>query len=176
MSTEMSCASTVDKVMDSITNGYAPDRMLVRLLIKEHECRNNCEGACGMTRLAEIYQGYIDCLNTQNWDNLGRYVGQTVAYNGETVGLEAFRQARMQEFRDVPDLIFQVRMLVIDGNTLASRLSFDIRPSGRFLGLPVNGRRISFSENVFYEFEGGKIVRIWSVIDKAAVERQLSNP
>ncbi|WP_409526972.1 ester cyclase [Rhizobium sp. G21] len=38
-------------------------------------------------------------------------------------------------------------------------LEFDISPSGEFLGLPANGKRVKFSENVFYEYEGGKIVR-----------------
>jgi predicted ester cyclase len=37
----------------------------------------------------------------------------------------------------------------------------------------IEGRRVSFAENVFYECQLGKILRIWSVIDKAAIERQL---
>ncbi|MCO4319186.1 ester cyclase [Phyllobacterium sp. 21LDTY02-6] len=124
--------------------------------------------------LADLYQEYIDCLNTQDWDSLGKYVGTEVAYNGETVGLAAYRQARMREFREIPDLHFKVSILVCDQNTLASRLEFDISPSGEFLGLPVNGKRVKFCENVFYEYEGGKIVRVWSVLDKAAIEAQLS--
>jgi predicted ester cyclase len=32
---------------------------------------------------------------------------------------------------------------------------------------------VSFCESVFYEYMGGKIVRVWSVIDKAAIEAQL---
>ena len=56
---------------------------------------------------------------------------------------------------------------------VASRLLFDCSPKGIFMGLPVNGRRISFSENVFYAFSGGRIRSVWSVIDKAAIEAQL---
>ncbi|MGF6640950.1 putative ester cyclase [Paraburkholderia sp. MM6662-R1] len=41
------------------------------------------------------------------------------------------------------------------------------------LGLPVQGKRVEFSENVFYEFGDGKIRQVWSVIDKAAIESQL---
>jgi predicted ester cyclase len=33
---------------------------------------------------------------------------------------------------------------------------------------------IQFAENVFYEFRDGKIKEVWSVIDKASIERQLS--
>ncbi|MRG55315.1 ester cyclase [Phyllobacterium sp. SYP-B3895] len=126
------------------------------------------------TALADLYQGYIDCLNSQDWDNLGKYVGTEVSYNGERVGFVAYRQAREREFREIPDLHFKVSILVSDRKTVASRLEFDISPSGEFLGLPVNGKRVKFCENVFYEYEGGKIARVWSVLDKAAVEAQLS--
>src|SRR5438105_5024143 len=37
----------------------------------------------------------------------------------------------------------------------------------------VNGKRVSFTENVFYEFRSEKIREVWSVIDKAAIEAQL---
>jgi predicted ester cyclase len=125
-------------------------------------------------RLADLYRAYIDCLNSQDWKNLGTYVGQHVRYNGQVVGLDGYRQAREAEFRAIPDLYFDVQILIADDTTVASRLNFDISPQGTFLGLPVNGRRISFSENVFYEFADGKIVDVWSIVDKAAIEAQLS--
>ncbi len=40
-------------------------------------------------------------------------------------------------------------------------------------GLPVNVKRVSFDENVFYEFRDGRIETVWSVIDKAAIAAQL---
>ena len=126
------------------------------------------------TRLADLYRGYIRCLNSQDWENLGTYVGQDVRYNGQVVGLDGYRQAREAEFRAIPDLHFDVQLLIADETTVASRLNFDISPQGTFLGLPVNGRRISFSENVFYELAEGKIANVWSIVDKAAIEAQLS--
>ena len=56
---------------------------------------------------------------------------------------------------------------------MAARLLFDCTPVGGFLGLPVNGRRVSFAENVFYGFADGRIEEVWSVIDRAAIEAQL---
>ena len=44
---------------------------------------------------------------------------------------------------------------------------------GLFLGLRINGKRVSFAENVFYQFKSRKIGEVWSVIDKAAIEAQL---
>jgi predicted ester cyclase len=37
----------------------------------------------------------------------------------------------------------------------------------------VNGKRVSFCENVFYQFRDGKIRQVWSVLDKIAIEAQL---
>ena len=39
--------------------------------------------------------------------------------------------------------------------------------------MSINGRTVSFAENVFYEFNGSKIASVWSVIDKTAIEAQL---
>lgn len=123
--------------------------------------------------LALAYRGYIDCLNAQDWGRLGDYVGDDVRYNGETIGLPGYRAMLERNYRDIPDLRFHIALLVCDAKTVAARLDFDCTPVGRFLGLDVNGRRVTFTENVFYEFALGKISKVWSVIDKAAVEAQL---
>lgn len=77
------------------------------------------------------------------------------------------------DFDGIPDLHFKIQLLMSDPPYIASRLSFDCAPKGKFLGLDVNGKRVSFTENVFYEFREEKIVQVWSVIDKAAIETQL---
>lgn len=126
-----------------------------------------------MSALSDLYQEYIECLNNQRWHELENYVDRNVAYNGQIVGLAAYREARENEFREIPDLQFSVSILVCDEKMVASRLDFDISPIGKFLGMPVNGRRISFSEHAFYEFDKRKIVTVWSVIDKAAIQAEL---
>src|SRR5258705_8317123 len=64
-------------------------------------------------------------------------------------------------------------LLISEPPRVASRLSFDCRPKGLLFGLHVNGKRVSFTENVFYEFQDERIEKVWSVIDKAAIESQL---
>ena len=77
------------------------------------------------------------------------------------------------DFRAIPDLSFNIHLLISEPPRVASRLSFDCRPTGILFGLPVNGKRIAFTENVFYEFRDQRIEKVWSVIDKAAIEAQL---
>jgi predicted ester cyclase len=123
--------------------------------------------------LSDIYRAYIACLNQQDWPNLGQFVDENVARNGERLGLSGYRQMLETDFLEIPDLRFNIQLLVADPPYVASRLAFDCSPKEKFLGLDVNGKRVSFTENVFYEFRAGKIVQVWSVIDKAAIEAQL---
>jgi predicted ester cyclase len=79
----------------------------------------------------------------------------------------------VRDFDEIPDLQFNIQLLISEPPYIASRLAFDCSPKGKFLGLDVNGKKVSFTENVFYEFRNEKIEKVWSIIDKAAIEAQL---
>ena len=123
--------------------------------------------------LAEVYRGYIACLNAQDWLNLERFVDDDVHYNGQGIGIAGYREMLERDFREIPDLSFEIQLLIADPPYIASRLEFDCAPRGTFLGLEIHGKRVSFAEHVFYEFRSEKIWHVWSVIDKAAIEGQL---
>ncbi|SKB41561.1 MULTISPECIES: ester cyclase [Luteibacter] len=124
--------------------------------------------------LRDLYRAYIDCLNRRAWPELGRHVHDDVRYNGECVGLPGYRAMLERDVRDIPDLRFDIAFVMAEPPHIACRLRFDVTPAGRFMGVAVDGRRIAFNENVFYRFEAGRIVDVWSVIDKAAIEAQLA--
>jgi predicted ester cyclase len=65
------------------------------------------------------------------------------------------------DFREIPDLNFNIQLLICDSPYIASRLTFDCTPKGKFLGIPVNGKMVTFNENVFYEFDQEKIAQVW---------------
>jgi predicted ester cyclase len=123
--------------------------------------------------LSDAYRAYIACLNEQNWSALERFVDGDVCYNDRPVGISGYREMLERDFAEIPDLHFDIRVLMSDPPCIASRLGFDCTPKGTFLGLPVNGRRVSFTENVFYEYRNGRIAKVWSVIDKMAIEAQI---
>lgn len=128
-----------------------------------------------MTRddLAAIYRDYIACLNRRDWPALGQFVHEEVAHNARPLGLAGYRAMLERDVREIPDLQFHIEMLISDPPRIAARLKFDCTPAGTFLGLAVDGKRVSFCENVFYEFQARKIRQVWSVIDKTAIEAQL---
>lgn len=124
--------------------------------------------------LIDTYHAYIARLNRQDWTALGEQVHDEVEYNGERVGLAGYRKMLEADFRAIPDLQFSIDFVVVEPPTVAVRLLFDCTPVGELFGVAVNGRRVQFSENVFYTFSEGKVRSVWSVIDKAAVAAALS--
>jgi predicted ester cyclase len=125
------------------------------------------------TDLSDVYRNYIACLNKQDWSKLGQFVHDEVIHNGRRVGLSGYVEMLGRDFDEIPDLYFNVELLICDPPFVASRIGFDCTPKGKFLGLNVNSKRVSFSENVIYEFRREKIIQVWSVIDKVAIEAQL---
>jgi predicted ester cyclase len=123
--------------------------------------------------LSGIYREYIACLNRQDWPRLEQFVHNEVSHNGQQIGVSGYRKMLEKDFFEIPDLRFTIQLLVSDPPYIASRLAFDCSPKGKFLGLDVNGKRVSFAENVFYEFQREKIWKVSSIIDKAAIEAQI---
>ncbi|MBP0588548.1 ester cyclase [Paraburkholderia sp. LEh10] len=125
---------------------------------------------CG---LSILYRDYLDCLNRRDWEALGQFVDDEVIHNGRPIGLPGYRAMLERDVGDIPDLQFDIELLVVEPPVVASRLRFDCAPRHTFLGLHIGGKRIVFAENVFYAFRGGKIAQVWSIIDKTAIEAQL---
>ena len=124
-------------------------------------------------QLERVYRNYIACLNGRDLSGLERYVDEGATHNGRPLGLSGYRAMLEQDFADIPDLRFDIELLVVNPPYIASRLHFQCTPRATFMNLNVGGVTVSFAENVFYEFMEGKIVRVWSVIDKEAIEAQL---
>ena len=80
--------------------------------------------------LKDIYHAYIACLNRQDWPNLGQFVGEAVRHNGRRLGLSGYRAMLEQDFRDIPDLYFNIALLICDPPFVASRLRFECTPTG----------------------------------------------
>ena len=125
------------------------------------------------SELADFYRDYIACLNAQDWPSLARYVAHDVVHNGRAFGLSGYRAMLEKDFDDIPDLRFEIALMTCDPPSVAARLAFDCTPKGEFMGLAVNGRRVTFTENAFYELHDHKIAQVWSTVDKAAIEAQL---
>ena len=101
-----------------VESGPSPIGVIAVGTMKEHGC--NC-----MTNadLSVIYRDYIACLNKQDWPNLGQFVHEEVHYNGERIGLSGYREMLEGDFRAIPDLYFDIHLLICEPPRVASRLT-----------------------------------------------------
>ncbi len=123
--------------------------------------------------LETIYRRYLRALNERRFEDLGEFLHDELTYNGAALTSADYAAQRLDEVRRIPDLHYAVDLLLVGGDHVACRIAFDCSPEGEFLGLPVDGRRISFVEHVFYRFRDGRIEDVWSLIDTDAIRRQL---
>lgn len=73
--------------------------------------------------LSAIYRSYLDCLNQRGWASLGQFVDDDVSHNGRPIGLSGYRAMLEQDVRDIPDLRFDIELLVTEPPVVASRLA-----------------------------------------------------
>ena len=124
--------------------------------------------------LEEIYRGYVVALNERRLDDLDQFVHPRLTYNGHPWTREQYQARLADDVHNIPDLRYEIRLLVVGADHVACRLWFDCTPQREFLGIDAGGRRVSFSEHVFYRFRANKIEHVWSLIDTDAIRRQLT--
>ena len=125
-------------------------------------------------RLERHYLRYIDALNERRFDDLPAFVAEELVYNDAPISGGQYRDMLEDDVRRIPDLFFDVRHLVVAGDQVACRLRFECTPVEAFQGFQPTGHPVVFAEHVFYRFEGDRIVQVWSLLDVAALQRQLT--
>jgi predicted ester cyclase len=124
-------------------------------------------------QLERIYRRYIDTLNDRRFGDLGEFVHDQMVYNGRSVTRQQYAAMLAEDVRAIPDLRYDIDLRVVDEHHVACRLWFECSPRGQFLGVDVNGRRVSFAEHVFYRVREWRIEQVWSLLDKDALIRQV---
>jgi len=66
------------------------------------------------TELSDVYRDYIACLNKQDWPKLEQFVHDEVCYNGQRIGLLGYREMLERDFYEIPDLYFNIQLLISD--------------------------------------------------------------
>ena len=126
------------------------------------------------SRVRARYRRYISYLNNRRLDELDEFVHEELTYNGEPETRADYRARIAGDVAAIPDLYFDVQLLVVGGDQVGCRLFFNCTPQSEWLGLRPNGKSISFAEHVFYKFRGGKIYEVWSLLDVPSIVEQLS--
>jgi steroid delta-isomerase-like uncharacterized protein len=73
-----------------------------------------------------------------------------------------------------PDLKFDVKFTMADGDRVAAYVTVSGTQKGEFLGVPSQGRTFSIKAVDSFRFESGKAVEHWGVTHTGAIMQQLT--
>ncbi|KPX97806.1 Uncharacterized protein ALO63_02321 [Pseudomonas amygdali pv. mori] len=83
--------------------------------------------------LTERYRAYIACLNERRWQDLGDFVDD-VQYNGERISVAGYRAMLENDVRIIPDVRFNIDLLVVEASQVAARLIIQLLAAGAISG------------------------------------------
>jgi steroid delta-isomerase-like uncharacterized protein len=124
--------------------------------------------------LADHYRAYLTALNERRFDDLGDFVHDELTYNDKPITRRRYADMIAGDAAAIPDLFFDAQLVVAAAGRVACRIVFDCVPQHDFLGFTPNGERLVFAEHVFYDFRDGRIAAVRSMIDRWAIQAQLS--
>ena len=91
--------------------------------------------------LRRHYLAYLDTLNERRFDDLVEYVADELTYNDRPMTLQDYRDLLEGDVAAIPDLRFDVGILVVSDDRVACRIDFDCTPVAPFLGFDPPGHR-----------------------------------
>ena len=84
---------------------------------------------------------------------------------GGPKGRDSFVRGMGRVWTSFPDLHFEVRHLVGDGDIVVVRSDVTATHQGDFMGIPATGRSVALGVADFYRLADGVIVEHWDVVD-----------
>ncbi|WP_338075014.1 ester cyclase [Kineococcus vitellinus] len=108
-----------------------------------------------------LYERYLACCNEHRFEDLGEFVSEQVSGSGPVDGLAAYVEGVEAVCIAFPDYRWEPQHLVIEGDTIAVRLTGRGTHTGSFSGIAPTGRTISTQELVMYRVADGKIAQCW---------------
>ena len=96
-------------------------------------------------------------------------------YNGQTSATTADSlPGLVQAWRNAfPDLRFEIRHLLADGDLVAVSLVFRGTHRGSWWGAAPSGTAVEAEETMFFRFEKGALVEMWELFDERGLRRQI---
>lgn len=94
-------------------------------------------------------------------------------YPGMGTDKAAFLEKARTSKEATPDIVYRLVDQVVEGDRVADRFEVTATPVGDLMGLPANGKKITFTLVDFLRIEDGKVVENWFLADAAALMAQL---
>jgi predicted ester cyclase len=123
--------------------------------------------------LHDFYRRYVDLANAREFDRLDEFVHEEVTQNGVPSTRGEMAASLRAHVQAIPDLVWEIQDVVIEGNRIAARLRDTGTPRQEWFGLTPTGATVTFYECAFYQVRDGRFEHTWYMMDAEAVRRQL---
>ncbi|KAI0996414.1 hypothetical protein K3495_g11767 [Podosphaera aphanis] len=127
-------------------------------------------------RSKAIFLAYINALNSHIRHtslDLSPFMHPKLIVNNAPFTLLEYENSLASLIDAARDFHIEVKFLVVEGTSVATRFLLSCTPESQFMGYPPNENRVEFAEHVFYRFEGDKCCEINALKDIDTLRRQL---
>ena len=124
-------------------------------------------------QLADLY---VEMINTHDPDLVDRFVAEDYVNHNAYVddGREANRAFWAQWFAAFPDTEVSLDDVLVDGDRVAGRFTYQATFQGPFMGMPPTGRPVVMHSIDIWRVVDGMAVEHWDQLDGQAFFAQLS--
>lgn len=126
------------------------------------------------TDLRELFEGYVATLNTHEFQRLGEFMHDDLIVNGQPMRRDAMIVELEAHIAAVPDLVWRVEDIAIEGERVAARFFNSGTPVQDWLGAKANGATVAYAEFIFHKVRDGRFYEQNFLLDAWSVQKQLS--
>ncbi|MFG1642202.1 ester cyclase [Amycolatopsis sp. NPDC049252] len=124
--------------------------------------------------LRAFYRRYLEELNAHRFDRMDEFIGDRTTLNGEPATRDDLLAVQQADVDAVPDLHWELKELLFDGDRLAARLVNTGTPAKEWLGVAPTGASFEIAEFAVYEVHNGRFVHMTALHDARELLRQLT--
>ncbi|MEV1250147.1 ester cyclase [Nonomuraea sp. NPDC050022] len=124
--------------------------------------------------LRGFYRRYISELNAHRFDQMDQFIDDRPTLNGEPATRDDLIAVQKADVEAVPDLRWELKELLFDGDRLAARLVNTGTPVKEWLGVAPTGASFEITEYAIYQVRDGRFVHMTAPHDAGELLRQLT--
>ncbi|MFK8905673.1 ester cyclase [Streptomyces sp. YS-3] len=124
--------------------------------------------------LRAFYLRYIEALNTHKFDGMDEFINDRTTLNGEPATRDTLIAVQKADVDAVPDLRWELKELLLDGDRLAARLINTGTPVKEWLGVAPTGASFAIVEYAIYQVRNGRFIHMTALHDAGELLRQLT--
>jgi len=127
----------------------------------------------------EVIRRLYDAFNagdlTAMDEALAANVVDLIPLEGQSPGIEGFKERLARIRTSFPDLTFTIETMVAEGSSVAERATLRGTHLGKFMGVAATGKQVTGNMMAFNTFANGKVVERGRIINVFAMVRQIQS-